>query len=67
MHSAIAALRKKETNLVILKERERYNTEYQRRRDMKERLENAKQRATQLRAAANIENRMRANNVLVIR
>lgn len=62
----IAIRRQQEANLFILKERERNNTEYQRRKELRERLEKAKERASRLRAVE-IETKMKTNNILLVR
>ena len=62
----IVARREKEAGLFALRERERNNTEYQRRKELRDRLEKAKQRATRLRAVE-IETKLRTNNILAIR
>ena len=64
--SKMDILRERESNLYALKERERNSQEYQRRRELRERLEKAKQRASALRAVE-IESRIRSSNLLNMR
>jgi len=65
-HPTITALREKETNLFVLRERERNDTEYQKRKELRDRLEKARQRATQLRLAQ-FDNNPKNNHLLNIR
>lgn len=64
--NAMAAMRHKESKLFALRERERNTQEYQRRVELRERLEKAKHRANQLRAVE-IESRIRSSNLLNMR
>lgn len=64
--SKMDILRERESNLYALRERERNSQEYQRRRELRERLEKAKQRASALRAVE-IESRIRSSNLLNMR
>lgn len=66
IQTKMLALREKESKLFALRERERNTEEYQRRKALRDRLEKAKQRATELRAAE-IESRIRASNLLNMR
>ena len=57
--SKMDILRERESNLYALRERDRNTQEYQRRKELRERLEKAKQRASELRAVE-IESRIRS-------
>ena len=64
--SKMDILRERESNLYALRERDRNTQEYQRRKELRERLEKAKQRASELRAVE-IESRIRSSNLLNMR